>query len=156
MALRQGVRDLVPRAREQVDGLQDGLPQGFPDNDNLSVLRLLCGAPSTCTLSIRQDDGEAFSAECRLEGEALLQALVVSFGSSGRLLRVSVDPVDASSLLEKCYLRACSHAQWLGVTVGTPENLHARVEAHSQACSKFKRAFRLFLIGVCTACTPIS
>lgn len=87
VALRQGVRDLVPRAREQVDGLQEGLPQGFPDNDNLSVLRLLCGAPSTCTLSIRQDDGEAFSAECRLEGEALLQALVVSLGSSGRLLR---------------------------------------------------------------------
>ena len=90
-ALRLGLQDVVPRASQALQGLQDGL-QGLQDGAALAALRLLRGPPATCRLTLRQDDGEAFGAEWRVDGQgaedSLLQTLVVALAASGRLLQV--------------------------------------------------------------------
>ena len=90
-ALRLGLQDVVPRASQALQGLQDGL-QGLQDGAALTALRLLRGPPATCRLTLRQDDGEAFGAEWRVDGQgaedSMLQTLVVALAASGRLLQV--------------------------------------------------------------------
>lgn len=91
--LRQCIQDVVPKARQQLDslqdGLQDGLVGGLQDGSALAVLRLVRGASSTCSLTMRLDSGDTFRVEWHEEKDFILQALVVALAVSGRLLQVS-------------------------------------------------------------------
>ncbi|XP_034233518.1 uncharacterized protein LOC117640742 isoform X2 [Thrips palmi] len=91
-ALRRGLQDWMPAAMQDLQGLQDGL-QGLQDGSALTALRLLRGVPATCKVTLRQDDGEAFGAEWRVDGQehaedSLPRTLVVALAASGHLQQV--------------------------------------------------------------------
>jgi len=93
-ALQRGLQDWMPAAMQDLQGLQDGF-QGLQDSAALTALRLLRGVPAACKVTLRQDDGEAFGAEWRVDSEehakdSLPRTLVVALAASGRLQQVGL------------------------------------------------------------------